>query len=254
MPPRSATESTISRAEVGAVPHDRSRVAALLRWYGLNKAHTGTALDLLASETSGRGIVNDSGIGWPGRIAACERVAHHIRIYALHYLPQLLQTPAYTDALREGGVTPGYSPDRVLAPGYPSIDLLTDRSTLERPVGGPQVMAGQLRHLQRIAAAGKLRIRIIPRSSGVFLPMTSELSELWFSKQRLWADESVCVNYAAGPLDGAPLAMRLDEVAASSLPEQESDKLIAVHRSQYEQQAWGGHDVPASNCAVPWPA
>ncbi|MGH3734024.1 MAG: helix-turn-helix domain-containing protein [Micromonosporaceae bacterium] len=52
-------------------------------------------------------------------------------------------------------------------PRAPQIDVVLSETVLRRPIGGPEVMAEQLRHLNRLAELRNLSLRVLPFSAGL---------------------------------------------------------------------------------------
>ncbi|TWE29408.1 helix-turn-helix domain-containing protein [Prauserella muralis] len=99
-----------------------------------------------------------------------EASAASLRIYAPHCVPDLVQTPAYTAALREFGEPPlgplqaSLLPGRqgVLAQNEPDVHLLLDDAVLRRAVGGPAVLREQLAHLGSLAERHHVTVQVLP--------------------------------------------------------------------------------------------
>ncbi|MGP3973536.1 helix-turn-helix domain-containing protein [Streptomyces sp. 8N114] len=94
-------------------------------------------------------------------------------------VPGLLQTPAYAQALFEG-YCPKMSAEMVeqnvdarlgrqkLLTKTPSVEFsfVIGESALRNPIGGPEVMGEQLRHLLKLRTAGNVEVQVIPSQAG----------------------------------------------------------------------------------------
>jgi transcriptional regulator with XRE-family HTH domain len=113
-------------------------------------------------------------IAWPEK----EATAKILRTFELVVVPGLLQTPDYARALlasRIGGpddaddvVAARMARQEILARDRPpELWVVIDEAVLHRPVGGPQVMRGQLGHLIEAARRPSVVIQVIPASVAV---------------------------------------------------------------------------------------
>lgn len=112
-------------------------------------------------------------------VAELEREASEIRQYGAHLVPGLLQTPSYARAVFRAARTNFTQDelDRAVAnrvergkllqtPDGPVAWTLLDEAVLRRPIGGPQVMAEQLRRIADMAEGGRLRLHVLPFAAG----------------------------------------------------------------------------------------
>ncbi|MCC9710467.1 helix-turn-helix transcriptional regulator [Streptomyces sp. MNU76] len=112
-------------------------------------------------------------------VVELEALAHTIKDWAPILVPGLLQTAAYTRA-----VVRAYDPvlaeevveERVAArrarahifrdPTKPRYWAVLDEMVLRRPVGGPGVMAEQLRHIAGMARRHRIIVQVLPLAEG----------------------------------------------------------------------------------------
>ncbi|MFJ9034616.1 Scr1 family TA system antitoxin-like transcriptional regulator [Streptomyces sp. NPDC102274] len=98
--------------------------------------------------------------GYVARLDALERQALAVRWRSVRLLPEPLQTPAYTQALRETQQLREHG----TANRRPLLDrrdlFLVELSVLECPVVHPDQMAEQLTHLVHLMRAGNAEIRV----------------------------------------------------------------------------------------------
>ena len=104
-----------------------------------------------------------------------EAQAKKIQIYECQNVPGLLQTEGYARAILEACWTHQLE-ERVAArlsrqaifenSSAPLMWSLIDEAVIRRPVGGPEVMRGQLKHLADMAAARRIVVQVVPFSVG----------------------------------------------------------------------------------------
>ncbi|MFF1420499.1 helix-turn-helix domain-containing protein [Streptomyces sp. NPDC058280] len=101
--------------------------------------------------------------------------------YEAQMVPALLQTAAYTrvvlsavyppvsDEMAEKWVSARQDRQRILrrTPRPPAANFVIEESTLQRPIGGPEVMREQLRHLRRCAELPSVGLQIMPTDCGI---------------------------------------------------------------------------------------
>ncbi|MEU6085134.1 helix-turn-helix transcriptional regulator [Streptomyces sp. NPDC047108] len=126
--------------------------------------------------------------------AAFEQQATMIREYAPSLVPGLLQTEPYARAVFREGFPPKSREEcdravvtrleraRILDdPVSPVMWALLDEAVLRRPVGGPMVMAGQLRHVLGLSHQGRVRVHVLPFESGAHALLESAVTLMWFA-------------------------------------------------------------------------
>ena len=129
-----------------------------------------------------------------------EEVAAAITSFTTFYLPALLQTEEYTREVIKK-VAPKMDPDiyrqrvevrmrrqEVLDKiDRPRYRVLLDESVLRRPVGGPELMAAQIKKILQAEREGKASIQIIPFDYGVLAVEDSNFVLLEF-------DDSISIS------------------------------------------------------------
>lgn len=114
-----------------------------------------------------------------------ELAASTLREYHTELITGVFQTPDYatavvrTDVEGNDSVTEEAIAERVEirlrrasllareSPAAPSFDVVLNESVICRPVGGPAVMAAQLRHLAEVSDLPNVTLRILPFSAGM---------------------------------------------------------------------------------------
>lgn len=204
-----ASESKISRLELGRVSFKARDVEDLLTLYGVTEEAEREALLSLVKEANVAGwwhSYSDVLPGWFQTYIGLEGAASLIRGYEAQFVHGLLQTEAYAHAVVESGMRGASREDidrrvalrlerqkLLVAERAPDIRLVLDEAALRRVHGGPQVMRGQLEHLVEVSQFPHLTLQVMPFShgwhpgeSGSFTMLTfpeSDLSDVVFLEQ-----------------------------------------------------------------------
>jgi hypothetical protein len=121
--------------------------------------------------------------------AEIEATAAQLRLFEHSMVPGLLQTPDYARALLSVGVggadaeidqevTARIERQAVLDRANPPLLwVMMDEGVLRRPVGGREVMRGQIEHLTEAAAQPGLRAEALPR--GASADLMKEVAKTW---------------------------------------------------------------------------
>ncbi|WP_433213339.1 helix-turn-helix domain-containing protein [Dactylosporangium sp. CS-047395] len=169
-----ADDTKISRLELGRVRVKEEDLERLLGLYQVPPAERKSILDL--SRRAGdrhwwfehRDVLAD----WFCSYLLLESAAQYIRTYEMRFIPGLLQTPAYAEAVMRQRyadeaevrrrVDVRMQRQRILTePGSPRLWAVVDEAALRRPVGGPQVMREQLKALVRANERQYTRIQVL---------------------------------------------------------------------------------------------
>jgi transcriptional regulator with XRE-family HTH domain len=118
--------------------------------------------------------------------AAVYERARMFRIYEPAVIPGLLQTHAYAVAVlstfidfirvpddAEMGAAARLEQQRVLTHGDRHFHMVIGEQALHTDVGGPDVMTGQLEHLQTVLKLPRLRLGIIPLNAPYRVPLNN---------------------------------------------------------------------------------
>lgn len=62
----------------------------------------------------------------------------------------------------------------------PKVWVLLDEAVLRRPIGGPEVMCKQLRHIAALAETNRIRVHVLPFSVGYHALLEGFVSLMWF--------------------------------------------------------------------------
>jgi transcriptional regulator with XRE-family HTH domain len=177
------SEAKIWRIETGQVSLRSLDAEAMCRIYGASAELT-AALMGLARETKARGWWHSYGDVIPEGFdvyIGLEEAASAFAWYESELIPGLLQTESYARTLIEAG-NPGVDREeisrrvrlrlarqalltRTAAP--PQLRVVLNEAVIRRPVGGPDVMSGQLARLAEASALPSLSLRVMPFSAGL---------------------------------------------------------------------------------------
>ncbi|MFJ4922295.1 helix-turn-helix domain-containing protein [Streptomyces sp. NPDC088725] len=206
-----ASESKISRMELGRVSFKSRDVEDLLTLYGVVEEGERDALLGLAREANVAGwwhSYSDVLPGWFPTYIGLEGAASLIRIYEVQFVHGLLQTEAYAHAVVTRGMR---DPDKhcaeierrvalrlerqkvLVSERAPRFHAVLDEAALRRPYGDRAVMQGQLRHLLDVSEAPNVTLQVMPfgygghsGEAGAFAMLSfpeSDLSDIVYMEQ-----------------------------------------------------------------------
>ena len=177
-----ASESKISRMELGRVSFKERDVVDLLKLYGVDDAGERDRLLTLAREANTPGWWHSYGdvlSTWFQNYLDLEQAAELIRTYEIQFVPGLLQTDAYARAvitLGHGGATTEEIDRRadlrmarkqmLQRDESPRLWAVLDEAVLRRPIGGREVLREQIESLLEMCEQPSVRLQVIPFASG----------------------------------------------------------------------------------------
>ncbi|MGW0775259.1 helix-turn-helix domain-containing protein [Streptomyces sp. NPDC002835] len=177
-----ASESKISRMELGRVSFKARDVEDLLTLYGVADDAERASLLGLAKEANVTGWWHSFGDvlpGWFQTYIGLEGAASLIRIYEVQFVHGLLQTEAYAHAVVVRGMpdAPQAEIDRrvalrlerqktLVSERAPQLHVVLDEAALRRPYGDRAVMQAQLRHLIEVSEHPGITLQVMPFSFG----------------------------------------------------------------------------------------
>ena len=203
--------SRIENAQIGIRPRD---VRAALALYQVTGADA-EALIEIARDARQRGwwqSYSDVLPEWFEFYVGLEAEATTLRTYEAEAVPGLLQTEAYArevfrrtageDGL-ERKVAARLRRQEVLRRESPvKLSVVLNEAVLCRPVGGPAVMAGQLRHLTDIAHSPNVTVQVLPFATGGHPAMSAPYVILGFAD---------AADYPVVYLDNLTMGLALEE-------------------------------------------
>lgn len=177
-----ASESKISRMELGRVSFKTRDVEDLLTLYGITDDAERQALVGLAREANVAGwwhSYSDVLPNWFPTYVGLEGAASLLRAYEVQFVHGLLQTEAYAHAVVSRGMKGASAADidrrvalrlerqkYLVAENAPDFHIVLDEAALRRPYGDREVMRGQLQHLIDISERPNVRLQVMPFSFG----------------------------------------------------------------------------------------
>jgi transcriptional regulator with XRE-family HTH domain len=242
-----SSHSKMSRLELGRVGFKDRDLMDLLTFYGVTGKAEREALRALAKRANAQGWWHDySDIlpGWFEAYVGLEEAASRIRAYEIQFVPGLLQTPEYARAvtlLGHAGAD-GAEIDRRVSlrmarqalldgPRAPQVWVVLDEAVLRRPVGRPDVMRGQLRHLLACAQRPGITVQIVPFEVGGHAAAGGPFSILRFAEPDLpdvvyleqltssiYLDRRDAVEHYIGVMD---------RLCVTALPAEQSMRMLA---------------------------
>ncbi|GAB3418326.1 helix-turn-helix domain-containing protein [Flindersiella endophytica] len=173
--------STVSRIESGFSPPHEEEVVKLLNIYGVDDESERQVMLRLARDVYRRGWYDAYGDSLDEpliELSWLESRAVALRSFAAVVLPGLLQTQSYARAIHdavgalpepeiERGVEARMLRQQALTRQDPvRYEAVLDEAVLRRPVGGTEVMAGQLEHLLDLIKRPNITLRVLPFAAG----------------------------------------------------------------------------------------
>ncbi len=197
-----ASESKISRLELGRVGFKDRDISDLLELYGVQDEVQREALVALAREANSAGwwhSYDDVLPNWFQTYVGLEEAATLIRSYEIQFLPGLLQTEEYARAVVSAG-----SPDASTADMERRVHLrvtrqkilrrpnnapvfwaVVDEAALHRPIGGSKVMRAQVEHLLDLMTLPNVTLQVMPFRFGGHAGESGAFSILRFPEPEL---------------------------------------------------------------------
>jgi transcriptional regulator with XRE-family HTH domain len=177
-----ASESKISRMELGRVGFKERDVLDLLGMYGVDEEAERDALVALAREANAPGWwhkYTDVLPDWFQTYVGLEEAASVLRVYEVQFIPGLLQTADYARAVIALG-QPGAPAEEIerrvsiritrqelLAKhDGPRLWAVVDEAALRRPIGGLAVIRAQLEQLIESTRNARVTLQVMPFSTG----------------------------------------------------------------------------------------
>lgn len=238
------------RAESAFSPAD---LRDLLRHYGVERRHADHLVQSLPHKSYVRSQdealgPNRAPVDYWGDVAGAEALARYIAVMRMaseiiEYAPQVpagLRTQAYQQVVLDPASClrtdepvlglPAWVHDVPWAEGQQRTVLL-DETVLMRPVGGPQVMAHQLRHLAGLmegerADSGELVIRILPADLALFIHTLSWPAEVILHGHRLAMSFALFPCYETGSRAARRVSAGLREALSRACDREETYQML----------------------------
>jgi transcriptional regulator with XRE-family HTH domain len=196
-----ASEWKIHRLENGQVGFKERDIIDLLRLYGVTDPTEVAEFVALAREANSPGWWQHYGDvlpPWFRTYVDLESVATLIRTYEGQFIPGLLQTDDYMRAVVQGGDLDQSSEEMgrrvrlrmarqvvLTREQPPRLWAVVDEAALRRPVGGREVMRGQLERLIEAAKLANVTLQVLRFEAGAHPAMLGAFSILRFADRGL---------------------------------------------------------------------
>ncbi|MGQ4517019.1 Scr1 family TA system antitoxin-like transcriptional regulator [Streptomyces sp. DW26H14] len=205
-----ASESKISRMELGRVSFKTRDIEDLLTLYGVTDERERTGLLGLAKEANTAGwwhSFNGFVPNWFPNYVGLEAAASEIKVFEVQFVHGLLQTEAYAQAVVTRGVRDPESrredidskvalrlerQKKLVSEHPPTLHAVLDEGALHRSYGGNEVMRAQLEHLIEMSERPNVTIQVMPfdysghtADTGAFSVLTfpeSDLSDIVYTE------------------------------------------------------------------------
>ncbi len=249
--------ATIIRLEAGdeAVRFKDAETKAMLELYGASPEDTALLMAMTAETRNGRrkswwhDYTETSLPPWFQMYITLEDSAEIIHKYESDLVPGLLQTRRYAEAVmaQPAGYAPTEDVQRrvelrmrrqslLARPRSPHLKAILSETVLARTVGGPEVMAEQLRHLAEAGRQANVSVRILPFSAGEHGGMSGAFSLFDFpvdprSQEPLepplvYVDGYTGAMYLNKPVETAAHRRVWDDLDQRALAEEPSREMI----------------------------
>ncbi|KUL55284.1 XRE family transcriptional regulator [Streptomyces sp. NRRL F-4489] len=241
-----ASESKISRMELGRVSFKARDVADLLTLYGVNDEQEREALLSLAKEANVAGwwhSYSDVLPGWFQTYVGLEAAASVLRVYEVQFVHGLLQTEEYAHAVVSRGMRGASAAEiqrrvalrqerqkLLVSERAPQLHCVLDEAALRRPYGGRKVMQGQLRHLIDLSERPNVRLQVMPFSFGGHAGESGAFTMLRFPESDLsdvvYLEQLTSALYVDKPEDVAQYERAMESLQADSPGPSETRDLL----------------------------
>lgn len=173
-----ASHAKICRLELGRNGFKQRDVADLLALYGVDDADLCETLMDQARRSNQPGWWHEYGdvlSSWFETHLGLEEAASLIRSYEVQFVPGLLQTTDYAEAVIRLGYPTASARDiqrrvdlrmarqkLLTGPDAPQLWAVVDEAVLRRPMGGSEVMRAQLEHLIHVSELPNVTLQVVP--------------------------------------------------------------------------------------------
>lgn len=212
--PIRASESKISRMELGRVGFKERDLMDLLTLYGVHDPQERQRMMDVGRQANTPSWWHEYGDvldTWFQTYLDFEQAAELIRTYEVQFVPGLLQTEAYARAVISLGYdrSAPHEVDRrarlrmerkqlMLRPDAPRMWVVLDEAVLHRTIGGPAVLREQVAALLELTESPRVRLQVMPFTSGGHAASGGAFSVLRFPYQEL--SDVVYIEHLTGGL------------------------------------------------------
>jgi transcriptional regulator with XRE-family HTH domain len=249
-----ASESKISRIELGRNAFREVDIADLLTLYGISNTAEREQLLSLAGQANQPGWwhrYQDVLPTWYQAYIGLEESAESIRSYDSQFVPGLLQTEDYAAAVIELGEFSLEETNRLVilrkerqrrfTSGGLRLWALIDEMALRRPIGNPGLMRAQLEYLLEISDRPGLTLQVTPYPAGGSYLVPGSFSVLRFAAADLpdvvYVEQLTSAMYLDKVLDVERYTAAMDKVSSTSLPPERTKEFIRELLEGMEESA-----------------
>jgi len=251
-----ASESKISRMELGRVGFKERDVADLLTLYGVHDKTEREALLGLARQANTQGWwqrFSDVLPSWFQAYLGLESSAGMIRTYEVQFVPGLLQSREYARAVVMIGhgaagldeidrrVDVRMARQQLLTrPGAPHLWAVLDEAVLRRPIGGATVMRTQIAALIDAIKLPNVTIQVVPFSAGGHAAAGGAFSILRFPDAELpdviYMEQLTTALYLDKRDDVDQYAAAMERLCVEALPPDRTQVLLERILHDYDSE------------------
>jgi transcriptional regulator with XRE-family HTH domain len=238
-----ASESKISRIELGRNSFREVDIADLLTLYGIKDVAEREQMLSLASQANQPGWwhrYQDILPTWFQAYIGLEESAESIRSYDSQFVPGLLQTEEYAAAVIELGEFTLEETDRLVylrkerqrrfTTGSLRLWAIIDEMALRRPVGNPGLMRAQLEYLLELSERPGLTLQVTPYPAGGSYLVPGSFSILRFATADLpdvvYVEQLTSAMYLDKRSDVDRYTAALDKVSATSATPERTKEFV----------------------------
>ena len=242
-----ASGSKISRMELGRVSFRDRDVTDLADLYGVLDPTERDALLALVREANAAPWwqkYGDAMPDWFAMYVGLEESASLIRGYEMQFVPGLLQTEEYAQAVMKSGAVelPESEIERRIAlrtgrqrlltkQNAPRFWVVVDEAALRRPIGGRHVMRGQLEKLIAVADIPNVTLQVIPFRSGGHVAEGGAFTILRFSDPEMvdvvYLEQLTSAQYLDKPDDLDLYAAVMERLSVTAASPERTNQLLA---------------------------
>jgi hypothetical protein len=242
-----ASESKISRMELGRVPFKERDVADLLTLYGVADDDDRNALLRLARQASAPGWWQQFGDvvpSWFLSYLGLEESASLIRTYEVQFVPGLLQTADYARAVIQLGhhdkddaeiekrtELRRHRQNVLHRTAPPQLWAVIDEAVLRRRVGTRAVMREQVESLIEASRLPHVRLQVIPFDAGGHAPAGCPFAILRFPERGLpdvvYVEQLTSAVYLDKPADVDHYAVAMERACLKAEPPDRTAAILA---------------------------
>ncbi|GAA2346548.1 helix-turn-helix domain-containing protein [Streptomyces sparsogenes] len=241
-----ASESKISRMELGRVSFKARDIEDLLTLYGVTDEAERASLLGLAREANVAGWWHSYGDvlpNWFQTYVGLEGSASHIACYEVQFVHGLLQTEGYAHAVVTRG-QPQASRAEVerrvalrlerqkllVSERAPAFHVVLDEAALHRPYGGRAVMRAQLQHLIAVSEQPNVTLQVMPFSFGGHAGESGAFTLLRFPESDLpdivYLEQLTSALYLDKPEEVGQYRRVLERLSEDGLSEEKSRDVL----------------------------